>query len=412
MVGGLCTVNAFLPIRREPYTVASFVLAWAPGELPLQVLAVQVAGTLIFAHFGAFSHWPGWTGLAVAVLSWIGLVWLAVVAHRAGALVEDALARGAGGASPPPGFRPGPVWNTWWRLSIAVPFRFRRIQRIRNIDYWGDGIARHRLDVIRLRRGSSGPELRPVMVYIHGGAWVIGDKRQQGLPLLHELAARGWVCVAINYRLSPKAVWPSHIVDSKRAVAWVKEHIADYGGDPGFVAVSGGSAGGQLASLVALTPGAAEWQPGFEDADTSVDAAVCFYGAADLTGDPELSGSFGPGFLRLVERYVMQQPITSDRERFVRASPIERVGLDAPPMFVLHGSNDTLVSVAVARRFVVRLREVSRAPVVSVELPLAQHAFDILASIRCRHTTMGVVRFLEGVRVGTTPEFRVGPPEC
>ena len=71
------------------------------------------------------------------------------------------------------------------------------------------------------------------------------------------------MCVAINYRLSPKATWPDHIVDCKRAVAWVRDHIAEYGGDPTFLAVSGGSADGHLAALVALTPNATEWQPGF-----------------------------------------------------------------------------------------------------------------------------------------------------
>ena len=105
-----------------------------------------------------------------------------------------------------------------------------------------------------------------MLVYIHGGAWVIGDKREQGIPMMHELAQRGWVCVAINYRLSPRATWPAHIVDCKRAVAWVREHIAEYGGDPGFIAVSGGSAGGHLSALLALTPNEPEWQPGFEDA--------------------------------------------------------------------------------------------------------------------------------------------------
>jgi acetyl esterase/lipase len=111
--------------------------------------------------------------------------------------------------------------------------------------------------------------------------------------MLYELATRGWVCVAINYRLSPKATWPDQIVDCKRAIAWVRKHIAGYGGDPSFIALSGGSAGGQLCALAALTPGEAAWQPGFESADTSVDACIPFYGVMDMTGAP--SGEVGSG---------------------------------------------------------------------------------------------------------------------
>ncbi len=79
-------------------------------------------------------------------------------------------------------------------------------------------------------------------------------------------------------------------------------------------------------------------------------------------------------------------------------------------MFVLHGMNDTLVPLAVARYFVDRLRKFSQAPVAYVELPKAQHAFDVLASIRCRHTTMGVVQFLDGVRpLGPGPAVPARP---
>ena len=102
------------------------------------------------------------------------------------------------------------------------------------------------------RRGPGGAPA-PVLLQIHGGAWVIGDKSQQGLPLMLHLAAEGWVCVAINYRLSPKATWPEHLVDCKRALAWVREHIAEYGGDPDLICVTGGSAGGHLAAMIALT---------------------------------------------------------------------------------------------------------------------------------------------------------------
>ena len=86
----------------------------------------------------------------------------------------------------------------------------------------------------------------------------------------------------------------------------MREHIAEYGGDPEFIAVSGGSAGGHLSSLLALTPNQPEWQPGFEDMDTSVDACIPFYGVYDMTVDPALSGAYGPGLLDLLERRVMK----------------------------------------------------------------------------------------------------------
>ena len=396
MVFALLVVNALFPVRREPFTVASFAFGWIPGELPVHVAVVEVAATVVFGIDGALRSWPGWLGLAVALASWGGMVRLAVLGHRAGALVDAALDGAQGGPIRVEGFDPLPAWNHWWRLVIAVPLRLRGIRRQRNIDYWGDGNYRHKLDILGLRSGQ--PDKAPVLIYIHGGAWIIGDKREQGIPMMHELVQRGWLCVSINYRLSPRATWPAHIVDCKRAVAWVREHIAEYGGDPGFIAVSGGSAGGHLSSLLALTPNQPEWQPGFEDLDTSVDACVPFYGVYDMTGDPERSGAYGTGLVDMLAGKVMKTSNQDNPELFEQASPDRRVTPAAPPMFVLHGMNDTLVPLAVARAFVAQLRAVSRAPVAYVELPGAQHAFDVLASVRCRHTTMGVVRFLDGVR--------------
>src|ERR1019366_10493968 len=96
----------------------------------------------------------------------------------------------------------------FWRVSRVILMKGRAVQSVKNIDYWGGVQRRHRLDIYRSRLAP--PAGAPVMVYIHGGAWVTGDKREQGKPMMYELVARGWVCVAINYRLSPKAVWPAH----------------------------------------------------------------------------------------------------------------------------------------------------------------------------------------------------------
>jgi acetyl esterase/lipase len=215
--------------------------------------------------------------------------------------------------------------------------------------------------------------------------------------MMHEFARRGWVAVTINYRLSPRATWPDHIVDCKRALAWVREHIAEFGGDPGFIAVSGGSAGGHLAALLALTPGDPDFQPGFEEADASIDACVPFYGVYDMTAGRGTS-RYDRGMLTLLERRVFKRRLADDPAVFEAASPLRRVHRDAPPFFVIHGTNDTLVPVAEARAFVSALRAVSQAPVLYAELPYTQHAFDVLPSVRNAHATAAVVRFLEAIR--------------
>lgn len=396
LVFALLAVVTVAPVRREPFSVLCFVATFVVGELPVHTAVVVLAGTVTFASAVHGHGWVWWTALGVGLATTAAFVWLGTVAHSAGRLVSASLDDASGGPVGEVGELPGPVWLSWWRLVLAVPFRFRRIRRICDIDYVGDGLYRHKLDV--LVRRDDPPTAGPVLVYIHGGAWIIGDKREQGIPMLHELAERGWVCVAINYRLSPRATWPDHVVDCKRALAWVRGHVADYGGDPSFLAVSGGSAGGHLCALVALTPNEPEWQPGFEDADTSVDACVPFYGVHDVTGDPESSGIHGPGLVDLLQRRVMKRTVFEDAVVFEQASPDRRIAVSAPPMFVIQGANDTLVPPQVARRFVLRLRGVSGQPVAYLELPCTQHAFDILASIRTRHTTLGVVRFLEAIR--------------
>jgi acetyl esterase/lipase len=205
------------------------------------------------------------------------------------------------------------------------------------------------------------------------------------------------VTVTINSRLSPRATWPDHLVDCKRALAWVRDHIAEYGGDPGFIAVSGGSAGGHLCSMVALTPGDPAFQPGFEDAPTSVDACVPFYGVYDMTAGRG-TDHVDKGLMNILERRVFKRRYDDDPRPFEEASPLRRVNGDAPPFFVVHGTHDTLVPVAEARRFVAALRAVSTAPVLYAELPYTQHAFDVLPSVRSAHAVAAVVRFLERVR--------------
>jgi acetyl esterase/lipase len=261
---------------------------------------------------------------------------------------------------------------------------------VRNVVYGRAGGRKLTLDVFLPEAHTAG---RPAVVQIHGGAWVIGDKREQGLPLLLHLARRGWVGFNVNYRLSPGATFPEHLVDIKRAIAWIREHAEDYGVDPGFIAVTGGSAGGHLAAMAALTADDARYQPGFEDADTSVQACAPIYGVYDLvnrlgTHGPRYRDSFiGPV---VIKAFYDEQP-----HRFHEASPVDRVSESAPPFLVVHGDRDTMSPLEDARMFVDRLRAVSRAPVLFAEVPGAQHAFDVFLSPRSVPVIEGVGAFLD-----------------
>ena len=163
-----------------------------------------------------------------------------------------------------------------------------------------------------------------MLLQVHGGAWTIGKKDEQGIPLMQHLAAKGWVCVAINYRLAPRDPWPAQAVDVKKAIAWIREHIAAYGGDPDYIAITGGSAGGHLTALTALTPNTPEWQPGFEDADTSVQLAIPHYGVYDLAGSTGTKPATQLRDLFLAE-WVLQTQWRDEPEVFEDASPILRI---------------------------------------------------------------------------------------
>ena len=210
---------------------------------------------------------------------------------------------------------------------------------------------------------------------------------------MQHMAAKGWVCVAINYRLSPRDAFPAHVIDVKRAIAWIREHIEEYGGNPDYIAITGGSAGGHLAALAALTAGDPAYQPGFEDADTSVQAAIPHYGVYDFAGSTGLRSAERLRDEFLAPR-ILQKTWADSPDDFEAASPILRITADAPDFFVLHGKHDSLVPVDQARLFVDRLRATSKRTVVYAELPGAQHAFDVFPSIRSAHVVRAIDRYL------------------
>ena len=388
------TANALRPPRNQRAGVPSFVAGWLFGETAPQMLALTAIDAATHLTRGRRQGFRAKAGLALAGASALGLAHMIRQSRQVQDGFEDALVDGLGvdyveqlDEVPDP----ADLATPWRRLARPFSFKDDGVRVISNLPYSEAGKRGH-LDIY-LPAGEDAIKDAPVLLQVHGGAWTLGAKEHQGRPLMNRMAAKGWVCVAINYRLSPRDPWPAHIVDVKRAIAWIKDNIADYGGDPDYLTITGGSAGGHLTALAALTPGDPLLQPGFEDADTSVQAAVPFYGVYDFAGSTGLSNAIGmrDGFLG---PRVMQTTWDDSPELYEAASPILRITPDAPDFFVIHGELDTLVAVDQARLFVTELHRTSQKSVVYAELPGAQHAFDVFHSIRSAHAVRAVDRYL------------------
>jgi len=286
------------------------------------------------------------------------------------------------------------AYGSWWRTALQIPYHARDIVITKNVSY-----AQHERNVLDVWRMTTTPSNAPVMIYFHGGSWVFGDKKDQGRPMLHEMVKRGWIVVTANYRLAPKDPWPAQIEDATRVLYWVKKNIATYGGDPSRVVVSGGSAGGHLASLVALSTDDETWRP--VDAsgvtDWSVRGCVSYYGVLEMTGDEEYWHGRGKGLMYLLENRVVQKKYKENVALYEALSPRHRVREDSPPFLVIQGGNDTLVDVNVARGFVRHYESVAVAPIYYLEMPFAQHTFDLTASPRTSAVTRAVVAFANSV---------------
>jgi len=387
----LLSANAVQPLGREGYvTIPVFFLGWPTGEAAPVVAGASMLDAVRRGVRGDFTGRRGRVGLGLTVLSWATLGYVYFRNARSRESFEGPLRQTLGedyaaiAAEERRRRRGGVLRTSWARRQYVKRDDVVRYgpHRANVADVW------HRGDLPRDGKA-------PVLLQVPGGAWTIGMRRPQAYPLMTHMAERGWICVSMAYRVSPRHTWPAHIVDVKRALAWIKENIADYGGDPDFVCITGGSAGGHLTALAALTPNDPQWQPGFTDADTSVVAAVPIYGRYDwFTSD----GSGRPEFIAILQRYIVKKRFREHRQVYLDASPITKVHADAPPFFVLHGTDDSIIPVQEGRAFAEALEKASDNPVAYAEIPHAQHAFDFFGSPHGDYTATAVAHFLDWVK--------------
>lgn len=230
------------------------------------------------------------------------------------------------------------------------------------------GDRRLALDLYRPRERAAA---LPAIVCIHGGGWFKGD-RSSMTHLAQALAARGYVAVAISYRLSGEATFPAAIQDAKAAVRWLRAHAADYGIEPGRIGVTGLSAGGHLAALLATSGGVAdlEGDGGHAGQPSAVQAGIAMGAQSDLRSARigELSARPEDPFYRtFLGGSQSERP-----ETYALASPRHHLDRSDPPLLFLTGVRDDPSTHATETRADL---EGLGVPTGLVVIPGAPHAF-------------------------------------
>ncbi|NBR05298.1 MAG: alpha/beta hydrolase [Planctomycetes bacterium] len=194
----------------------------------------------------------------------------------------------------------------------SSPLSIRELTDIGYFEGVGKDTAKHKLDLFL----PPNPENAPVFFFVHGGAWVQGDKNFFGIySAIGRLAAQnGMIGVVISYRLTPKVKHPSHAEDVARAIAWTTKNIKKYGGDPERIILCGHSAGGHLVSLVSCDPN---------------------YLKTEKVNPSSIKGVISISGVYEIPKILLGNVFGNDPEKKIKASPITHVRKDLPPFLIL-----------------------------------------------------------------------------
>jgi acetyl esterase/lipase len=207
-----------------------------------------------------------------------------------------------------------------------VPFQLYG-ETLSDVTYCSVDTSSQKMDVYF--PGSGGPW--PVLVYVHGGAWMRGDKAEAAM-FANGMTVQGYLVASLNYRLYPAGKFPNMIEDVKCAIRSLRAHASEYNLDPNRIAAIGPSAGGHLVSLLGTSDESVGWDVGEHlDQSSRVQAVIAMAPVTDLTR------SFPNADIETMRQ------VGFGEHNILQASPISHVTADDPPYLLIHGERDTIV---------------------------------------------------------------------
>lgn len=219
-------------------------------------------------------------------------------------------------------------------ITIASTTPPPSVKEIKNITYVRYGNRALQLDFYLPKTPHK--KLTPGIVFVHCGGWKHGY-RENFTPMAIRMAEQGYAAATISYRLSPEAQYPAAIYDAKAAVRWMRSHAKQYGIDAQHIAIAGGSAGGQIASLVGVTDGEEKFDPKMKDSKVSsaVQAIINIDGLSDFTSEAALKYEDDPKKNPSAAGAWFGGRYAETTELWAEASPINHVSKNTPPILFI-----------------------------------------------------------------------------
>lgn len=215
-------------------------------------------------------------------------------------------------------------------------------EAINDISYANNDNPRQQLDLFLPTNDASEP--RPLLVFIHGGAWKGGNKRS-GLNQLRTFLDGEYVGASIAYRLSGEAIWPAQIHDCKAAIRWLRGNAKQHGIDPERIVVFGTSAGGHLVAMLGTSGDVEELEGKLGehlDQSSHVNGVIDFFGPSDILSMGQ-SPAIDHDAADSPEAKLVGGKLADNQEQARSASPTTYVTKDDAPHFIAHGNKDRLV---------------------------------------------------------------------